>query len=141
MKNVNRSKKNNTNNENPDTRGLKPTKVDGVQVGYMDMIHGKGGEGIPGLVATRHELMLLAKDWWGVILRNDYFAWLHEGLYINRQSAYAYRRLNRIVKLIGNDAVDLAFDDAQFEYGEKQNPADWNLFLDNNAEEEHTEVN
>jgi len=111
---------------NADNGGLLPTVT-----GLIDEVNGKGAVEVPDFIATRHELVQVAKYWAGISVREQWW-WLRKGS-INdshrRLLTYAERRLARLVNLLGADEVARAVDEANSQFGADKDPEDWKVFM------------
>ena len=84
----------------------------------FDEVNGPGGVACPGYVPTRHELLQLVRYWITEFLRIETF-FFFEGQVGSadwRTSVYAVRRLNRIVGVLGREAVDAVVSDVKNEF-------------------------
>jgi hypothetical protein len=98
-----------------DARGLGPSQVGPIMIGVVDMIVGDGGVEVPGFVATKNEMLQLARYWAKKIIDLDFVFFLYgsTGSSEWRTNEFANRRLNTISKLIGEEEVTNAFRQAE----------------------------
>jgi hypothetical protein len=122
---------------NADNELLGAIHIGRLTVGYVDEINGPGAEEILGFVPTRHELIHLAKYWAKVGINIDYFWFCYQqtGSSEMRRGRFAWRRVDRIADVLGDEVVKAAVDKAYEEYGKDQDPRTWNIFLNGTPEE------
>lgn len=121
---------------NADNSGLGPIGQ-GIIIGYVDQVNGSGAEEFEGFVPTRYELIQLAKHWAKVAIDIEYFWFCYEQPSSSeiRLRPFAWRRVNRIADVLGDEAVQKAVDAAYEEYGKRQDARTWNIFLNGTPEE------
>lgn len=122
---------------NADNELLGQLRGRGFTIGHVDEVNGRGAEEIQGFVATRHELIQLAKYWAEKAIHIDYLWFLYEqtGSSDRRVRAFAWRRVSRIAEMVGKEEGDEAVKQVYEEYGKSQDPRVWNIFLNGTAEE------
>lgn len=125
---------------NRDTEGLGAMAIagGGLIIGSLDAINGKDGEEVE-FPITRHELRALAAYWWTERIDHDFdwFVYQQTGSSEWRWSAYIARRLNRLGQILGEEAMDKAFDDASARWRKlyKISDEDWKVFTQGTSEE------
>jgi len=99
--------------------------------GSVDEVNGPGAAEIPDFVPTRHELLQLLNFWVKKALDYEYFAFLYAqtGSTEIRLIPYAWRRINRIGDLLGEESAKKAVEEAYVEFGKDKNPRDWEIFM------------
>jgi hypothetical protein len=129
-----------TENRNacPDSEGLGFWGNQGFTVGYVDEVNGPNSAEMPELVPTRYELIQLAKYWATIALdlRFDYFLYTQTGSSEWRLDAFARRRVGRIGEILGQEEIEKVIAQAYEEYGKKQDPRAWSIFLNGTPEEQ-----
>ena len=107
----------------------------------MDAVDGLGVEEIRVFIPTRNELIQLVKYWAEVKIDLNYFMFLYQqtGSDWRRETSFAGFRIGRIAKIIGEDEVNKAIDEAYTEFGEKQDKRYWDIYL-NGSEEQQNEI-
>jgi hypothetical protein len=126
---------------NRDTEGLGAMAIagDGLIIGSVEAINGHDGEEVE-FPVTRHELRALAAYWWTERLDHDFdwFVYQQTGSSEWRWSVYITRRLNRLGQILGEEAVDKAFDDAAARWRKlyKISDEDWRVFVQGTDEEQ-----
>lgn len=122
---------------NADNDSLGPSGGYGFIIGYVDEVNGRGAEEIQGFLATRHELIQLAKYWTTKAIDIEYWWFLYEqvGTSETRSRAFAWRRVSRIEEIVGKEEVDGAVKEAYDEYGKRLDAKAWNIFLNGTPEE------
>jgi len=110
-----------------------------LSIGTVWEVNGPGGEEIQGFVPTRNELLELATRWASLAIRRSFVVWANavggnHTISIDwRQICFAWRRLERIRILVGNDAVDDLIDEQLGElyqaHGCRCKSLDWDDFL------------
>lgn len=115
---------------NSDNESLMPRGGNGLVVGYVDRVNGRGAEEINGFTPTRNELIELVKYWYGVLLDNRYFSFLYaqSGSREIRENPYAQRRIDRLAEALGHEDVDKAIAETEAEFSENLNPEHWEIF-------------
>jgi hypothetical protein len=126
---------------NSDNEYLMPWGNEQMAIGYVDEVNGNTAVEVPEFHPTHHELLQLVKYWKTVALDIEYFWFLFEqvGSSDTRQQSFAYRRINRIAVILGDEAVKRTIDEVYEEFGKKQNPKTWDIFL-NGTKEQWEEV-
>jgi len=121
----------------PDSEGLGYWGNEQFVVGYVDEVSGPNSVEMPEFVATRYELIQLAKYWATIVidLRFDYFLDGATGSSEYRLSAFANRRVARIVEILGEEEINKVIDQAYEEYGKEPDPTAWSIFLNGTQEE------
>lgn len=92
---------------------------------------------VPNFVSTRKELLQIVRYWVKELLELEF---VHFRLQISGGvemlfRAFVEKRIARIANLLGDDAVNQAKEEAYQEFGEDQDPREWNVFLNGSAEE------
>ena len=128
----------NKRNACPDSEGLGFWGDERFTVGYVDEVNGPNSAEMPEFVPTRYELIQLAKYWATIVidLRFDYFLYTQTGSSEWRLDAFAWRRVGRIGEILGQDQINKVIDQAYEEYGKKQDPRAWSIFLNGTPEEQ-----
>lgn len=121
-----------------DSEGLGFWGSRGFPIGYVDEVNGPNSVEMPEFVPTRYELIQLAKYWATIALdlRFDYFPYTQTGSSEWRRDAFASRRVGRIGEILGQDQINKVIDQAYEEYGKKQDPRAWSIFLNGTPEEQ-----
>jgi hypothetical protein len=121
---------------NADNEWLGSFSGPGFRIGYLDDVNGPGAAEVVGFVPTRHELLELAKYWTNVAvdIEYDWFLYGQVGSSDMRRRPFARRRIGRIQELLG-DAVDKVVGEVYEEYGKKQDPRSWEVFLHGTEEQ------
>ena len=125
---------------NTDNEFLGQLRGPGFTIGHVDEVNGRGAEEIQGFIATRHELIQLAKYWAKKAIDIEYFWFLYEqtGSSDRRIRAFAWRRVSRIAELVGkevNEAVKQAYDEFGEGFKSAEGKRAWNIFLNGTPEE------
>ncbi|MFZ3334219.1 MAG: hypothetical protein WA197_26550 [Candidatus Acidiferrales bacterium] len=126
---------------NRDTEGLGAMAIagGGLIIGSVDAINGQDGEEVE-FPVTRHELRALAEYWWTERLDHDFdwFVYQQTGSSEWRWSVYITRRLNRLGQILGEEAMDKAFDDAAARWRKlyKIDDEDWRVFTEGTEEQQ-----
>jgi hypothetical protein len=122
----------------PDSEGLGFWGTQSFTVGYVDEVNGPNSVEMPDFAPTRYELIQLAKYWATIVidLRFDYFLYTQTGSSEWRLDAFANRRVGRIGEILGQDEFNKVIDQAYEEYGKKQDPRAWSVFLNGTPEEQ-----
>lgn len=126
---------------NRDTEGLGAMAIagGGLIIGSVDAINGQDGEEVE-FPVTRHELRALAEYWWTERLDHDFdwFVYQQTGSSEWRWSVYITRRLNRLGQILGEEAMDKAFDDAAARWRRlyKIDDEDWRVFTEGTEEQQ-----
>jgi len=126
---------------NRDTEGLGAMAIagGGLIIGSVHAINGQDGEEVE-FPVTRHELRALAAYWWTERIDRDFnwFVCQQTGSSEWRWSVYIARRLNRLGQILGDEAMDKAFDDAAARWRKlyKISDADWRVFAQGTDEEQ-----
>jgi hypothetical protein len=127
----------NTNCRNADNHDL--LLRDELPIAAVWEVVGAGGEEIREFVPTRYELLELAKLWASLAIRRSFVVWANavggnHGANIDwRQICFAWRRLERIRNLVGEEAVDDLIGEQLGElyesHGCRSESLDWEDFL------------
>jgi hypothetical protein len=126
---------------NRDTEGLGAMAIagGGLIIGSVDAINGQDGEEME-FPVTKHELRALAAHWWTERLDHDFdwFVYQQTGSSEWRWSVYITRRLNRLGQILGEEAMDKAFDDAAARWRKlyKIDDEDWRVFTEGTEEQQ-----
>jgi hypothetical protein len=126
---------------NRDTEGLGAMAIagGGLIIGSVDAINGKDGEEVE-FPVTRHELHALAEYWWTERIDHDFdwFVYQQTGSSEWRWSVYIDRRLNRLGQILGEEAMDKAFDDVAARWRKlyKISDEEWKVFTEGTREEQ-----
>jgi|SRR5271170_1123076 len=122
----------------PDSEGLGFWGNQSFRVGYVDEVNGPNSVEMPDFAPTRCELIQLAKYWTTIVidLRFDYFLYCQTGSSEYRRSVFANRRVERIAEILGEEEIDRVIDQAYEEYGKKQDPRAWSIFLNGTPQEQ-----
>ena len=122
----------------PDSEGLGFYGNGRLTVGYVDEVNGFGSVEMPGVVATKHELVQLVKYWASIRIdiRFDWFAHQCVGSSETRLESFAGRRIARIAEVLGNDETSAAVQQAYAEYAKSVDPRIWDVFLNGTPEEQ-----
>jgi hypothetical protein len=126
---------------NRDTEGLGAMAIagGGLIIGSVDAINGQDGEEVE-FPVTRHELRALAAYWWTERLDHDFdwFVYQQTGSSEWRWSVYITRRLNRLDQILGEEAMDKAFDGAAARIRKLRNISEeeWKVFTEGTREEQ-----
>ena len=100
--------------------------------GYVDEVNGPGAAEITDFIPTKHELLQLVKFWTTEPLPYEFFEEFQLGQACSsgmRLSAFAWRRIARVRKLLGEEQVQEAIEEARAEFGKKQDPRLWEIFM------------
>jgi hypothetical protein len=122
--------------ELPDNEALEPLRVGNCIIDLCPEINGSDAVACPEYIPTQHELLQLARYWYDTLLgiHLDWFFLAVSGSYESRMLAYAGRRLDRIAKVIGQEATDKVVAEVDTEYQERMG-ADWEIFIRGDDEE------
>ena len=125
---------------NADNDGLGTTDLyglPGIIEGYVVEVNGELAEEIPDFVATRDELIQLAKYWTKVERDIEFFHFCFRmtGSSEVRRATFSRRRIARIESLVGKDLVKMAKEEAYAEVGKEQDPREWDIFMNDTEEE------
>jgi len=102
-----------------------------------EAIIGQGGTEVPEFIPTRHELLQLVKYW----KRKDlFYKW---GSFVSSTDGYidyliadfASRRIAQIAKLLGEEEVKRAIEEAREEFSRRLDPRRWDIFLHGDKEQ------
>jgi hypothetical protein len=123
---------------NADNEGLGQLRGGKIVIGHVDEVNGRDAQEVPGFVATRHELIQLAKYWTKRAVDIEYFWFCCEqvGSSDRRIRTFAWNRVDRIADLLGEDEVNQAVQQAIDEYGKEQDPKVWSIFRNGTPEEQ-----
>jgi hypothetical protein len=121
-----------------DSQGLGVTRTGSYVIGHVDEIVGQSGVAVPGFVATKFEVLQIAKYWATEIvdLDFDYFLYGCTGSSEWRRREFADRRLNTISKFIGTLEVRVAFREAEQAFAKGIDPRTWKIFTEGTKEEQ-----
>ena len=116
---------------NADNEHVMPWGDNNIVIGYVDVVNGNGAEEIADFVPTRHELLLLVKHWYGLLLDNHWFWFVYQstGSTEIRENSFAENRIHRIAELLGDDAVNATIADVKTEFSKQVDPDEWEIFL------------
>ncbi len=105
--------------------------------GSVDEVNGPGAAEIPDFVPTRHELLQLLNFWVKEALDYEYFEFLYAqtGSTELRLIPYAWRRVNRIGELLGEERAKKAVEEAYAEFGKDQDQRSWEIFMHGSSED------
>ncbi len=122
---------------NKDNNQLMPLGGRGVVIGSVEEVNGSGAAEIPDFVPTRHELLQLVNFWVKKALDYQYFDFLYAqtGSTELRLIPYAWRRINRIGELLGEERVKEAVEEAYAEFGKNQDQRYWEIFMHGSSED------
>jgi hypothetical protein len=121
-----------------DALGLGPRQAGPFVIGLVDSIAGEGGVEVREFVATKHELLVLARHWATEIidLGFAYFLYGCTGSSEWRTRVYADRRLSTIAKAIGEEEVRNAFTQAEQAFAKGVDQQAWRIFTEGTQEEQ-----
>ena len=116
---------------NRDNENLIPSGGNGLVIGYVDRVNGRGAEEIEGFTPTRDELIQLVKYWYEVLLDNRYFYFLYgqTGSQEIRENSFAQARIARLETALGRKDIDKAIAEMEAEFSKNLNPEHWEIFL------------
>jgi hypothetical protein len=121
----------NQTNVNADNADLQPTMGGGglILIGYVHEVNGANALEAPEFVATRAELLELAKYWAGIFLSRTYFVFKTRqiGSTDLRTCPFAERRVVRIIIELGDDAVK-AVKEVEDKFAKSLGVREWNRF-------------
>ena len=82
-----------------------------------------------GFVPTRHELLLLAKEWARVAIDIEYVGFLDDsyGSCDCRLQTYGWRRVDRIAGLVGSSEIKAVIEEVKEDFRSKS-PRAWDIF-------------
>ncbi len=123
--------------KNKDNNYLMPLRGRGFLIGAVDEVNGRGAKEVPDFVPTRHELLQLLNFWVKEALDYEYFEFLYAqtGSTELRLIPYAWRRVNRIGELLGEERAKKAVEKAYAEFGKNKNQRDWEIFMHGSSED------
>ena len=135
---VTRSTADGTKRLSEDARDLGPMQAGPFVIGRVDEIVGEGGVEVPGYVVTKYELIQIVKHWTAEIIDLDFSYFLNgcTGSSEWRTRDYANRRLNTIVKAIGEEEVTKAVRHAEQAFAKGVDPQAWKIFTEGSKEEQ-----
>jgi hypothetical protein len=109
-----------------------------MTVGYVGEVNGPGAVEMPGVVATKHELVQLVKYWASIRIdiRFGWFANQCVGSTETRLESFSGRRIARIAEVLGDDETSAAVEQAYAEYAKDIDPRTWDVFLNGTPEEQ-----
>jgi hypothetical protein len=115
-----------------DSDGLGAIVVGNAVIGDVPEVNGEGALEENKFVPTRHELSILARYWLKEVLtiRFDCFVYAYSGSREIRVPPYAYRRLGRIERILGADAIETLGREVMSELEPKVDPRLWKMFLE-----------
>ena len=118
-----------SNKSNKDNLDLQPSYAGNFVIGFVDEVNGPGAREVPEFKPTRAELLELIKHWELIFLDTKFFVfWSHEiGSTEKRLGIYAARRVNRIIELLGDDAVK-AVQEVRKNFAERVGSPSWEDF-------------
>jgi hypothetical protein len=121
-----------------DARGLGPRQTRPFAFGVVNMIVGEGGVKVPGFVPTKNETLQLVRYWATEIIDLDFSFFLHgtTGSSEWRTREFANRRLNTISKLIGQQEVSAAVEQATETFAKRVDARAWKVFWEGTKEEQ-----
>lgn len=116
------------NQDNEDLHAIGTTRF---IIGQVDEVNGAGAVEVAEFVPTRHELLELVKYWTRVALDDQYFTFVYAqtGSTERRRIAFAWRRIDHIGGLLGDEVVDKAVDEATEDFGKTCDPRAWGVFM------------
>ena len=116
----------------PDSEGLGAFVGDNHVVGAVDEVNGEGALEVNEFVPTRHELSILARYWLEKVLtiNFDWFYYRQTGSSEMRVKPYAYRRLARIERILGADAIESLDREVMSQRAAKVEPWLWKMFVE-----------
>lgn len=125
---------------NRDTEGLGVMVMGPFIVGRVDEINGEDGTEEPAFLATRHELRQLALYWMQERLEHDFdwFLYHSTGSKEWRWSTYIGRRLNRLHRILGPEAMDSLWTQASTAFRRtwpNLTDDDWRVFSEGSDED------
>ena len=123
---------------NKDNNQLMPLGGRGVVIGSVEEVNGSGAAEIPDFVPTRHELLQLVNFWAKEALGYEFYETFLFAQYCSsgsRLSGYAWRRINRIGELLGEERVKEAVEEAYAEFGKNQDQRYWEIFMHGSSED------
>ena len=99
-------------------------------IGFVGQVNGPGATEIRGFVATKHELLVLAKHWLETLLEDEYYQYFYgyRGSQEMRRIAFACRRISRIGKWVGEEEIDRLREEVKTKFVESVGPRLWNAF-------------
>jgi hypothetical protein len=121
-----------------DARGLGPRQTGPFAFGVVNMIVGEGGVEVPGFVPTKNEILQLVRYWATEIIGLDFSFFLYgaTGSSEWRTREFANRRLNTISKLIGQQEVTTAVEQARETFAKRVDARTWKVFWEGTKEEQ-----
>jgi hypothetical protein len=128
---------------NRDTEGLGAMAIAGgaLIIGSVDAINGQGGEEVE-FPVTRQELRALAAYWWTERMdcEFDWFVYEQTGRSEWGRSLYIDRRLNRLHRILGQEAMDKVIEDATARWRKlhKLSDEEWRVFTRGSDQEKET---
>jgi hypothetical protein len=117
----------------PDSDGLGAIRAGNFRIGCAPKVNGDGGAlEENGFVPTRHELSIVARYWLEEVLtlNFDWFCYRQAGGSEMRVRPYAYRRLARVERILGADAIKSLEREVMSQRAAKENPWLWKMFLE-----------
>ena len=115
-----------------DAGGLGPMHAGSIVIGRVDEIVGEGGVEKRDYVPIGHELCVLLKYWVTTLTDLDFDSFLYASTGSSewRTRAFARRRLNRLLQVIGKEAGEKAYHEAEAEFRKRYKVSDeeWRIF-------------
>lgn len=122
--------------KNVDNHDLLPCdEIPTLTFGNVPEVNGLGAEEVRHFIPTHHELLVLARHWADVAIWRNFHGWANETASSSdyRRIFFAWRRVDRIRNLLGEDAVDQVIseevNDLYEQYAKGCSPEDWEKFL------------
>ena len=102
-----------------------------VVIGHVDYIHGDSGRPCPEYIATKHELELLARHWFGVRdgLTADFMLTGQSGTDDAREIIYAGDRLHQIAGQLGSERMNALFEECRTNILSRCSPEEQRILL------------
>ena len=121
-----------------DSEGLGGYENGRFTVGYVNEVNGPGAVEMPGVVATKHELIQLVKYWASIRIdiRFEWFTSQSVGSSETRLESFSGRRIARVAEVLGNDETSAAVQEAYAEYAKSVDPRIWEVFLNGTPEQQ-----
>jgi len=118
-----------SNKSNEDSLGLEPLYAGNFVIGFVDAVNGPGAREVPEFKPTRAELLELIKYWKLNFLETNanVFSTGQTGSTERRLGPYAARRVNRIVELLGEDAIK-AVHEVRKKFATRVGSQKWEIF-------------
>jgi hypothetical protein len=121
-----------------EARGLAPRQTGPFTFGVVNMIVGECGVEVPGFVPTKNEILQLVRYWATEIIGLDFSFFLYgaTGSSEWRTREFANRRLKTISKLIGQQEVTTAVEQARETFAKRVDARAWKVFWEGTKEEQ-----